>query len=471
VIARIAGRGFEDPRLALPLALLAPVVGVLAVRSPFMTLALALGLAVVLLALRRLIVAVGLFTMLTFFEGAPIVSGHLSLVKLSTLAILLSWIGIVSGRSLVPSLFGEHPVIATTAVVLGAWATASILWAPDGHAATSGAFRLAQMMLLLFVVHAAIRNGDELRLFAHVYVAGAVLTALVPLLGIAPGSEAGAARFGGYLGNPNNLAAVLLPALALTGFMWIGTHHKVERRFLFGCGVLLLVTLFLTQSRGGLVGLGAACLAAIVLGGPARRRAIAFSLILVAAGSIYYAIIAPTSARAHATSFSSATSTGRVDLWHIAGRMFVNHPFQGVGIDNFTVVAPSYLEGDVDVGRSDLILRTNGTLVHNTYLNVFTELGVVGGILFLTLLVGIMGVTLGSVRSLAESRDRASELLARGLASGAIGMLVAYVFFSAQFEKQLWLVLGALVAVATVARARRLHQPGGAARVALSSRT
>jgi hypothetical protein len=34
-------------------------------------------------------------------------------------------------------------------------------------------------------------------------------------------------------------------------------------------------------------------------------------------------------------------------------------------------------------------------------------------------------------------------------------MLTAYFFFSAQFEKQLWLVLGSLVALSTLAGAAR----------------
>jgi O-antigen ligase len=450
------GRLFERPNLPLPLVLGAPLLGLLAVRSPGPTAAFGVGLTVTLLAMRRLVAAVGLFTVLTFFEGAPGVGGRYSMVKLATLVILLAWAGLIGGRRWRPNLFAEQPVVAWCAVVLAAWAAASVLWAIAAGTAVSGAFRLVQMLLLLFVAFAAIRDGRELRLFAWFYIVGAVLTAIVPLVGLGAVTEAGnpSTRFGGYVGNPNNLAALLLPAIALTAFMWLGSRRRPERRVLLACGLLLLVTLVLTQSRGGLIGLAATAVAALVFGGPARRYAVAGLAVLATAGVAYFAAIAPAEQRARATTYSLAESTGRVDLWRIGWRMFEDHPLQGVGMQNFTVTAPAYLEGDLDVSRTDLFLRNTGTLVHNTYLNVLTDLGVVGGLLFFGLIAGIIGGALTAIGALARAGDRATELLARGLLSGVIGLLVSYFFFSAQYEKQLWLLLGTLASLSTVAAAR-----------------
>ena len=50
------------------------------------------------------------------------------------------------------------------------------------------------------------------------------------------------------------------------------------------------------------------------------------------------------------------------------------------------------------------------------------------------------------------------ELLLRGLLVGAIGMLVAFTFLTAQYEKQLWIVLALLLAASEVAR-RRVAEP------------
>src|SRR5206468_7658945 len=100
----------------------------------------------------------------------------------------------------------------------------------------------------------------------------------------------------------NNLAAVLLPALALCGFLALAARGRAERCVLAVCGAVLVAGLLLTQSRGGLVGLVAMAVAAAVLSGPVRRSAIALVLATVVAGIAYFAVAAP-SAREHVTSF------------------------------------------------------------------------------------------------------------------------------------------------------------------------
>jgi O-antigen ligase len=317
------------------------------------------------------------------------------------------------------------------------------------------------MLLLLLLVCTAVASASDLRLLAWAFVAGAALTTLLPLAGVAAGTDEGG-RFGGDLGNPNNLAAVVLPALALVGFMLVAARGRGERLLLAAAGAVLIVAFVRTESRGGLVGLGVMAVAAIALAGPARRRVLAALLLLCGAVALWFAAIAPGDARSRATDFSTAHSTGRVDLWHVAERMAANHPLGGIGIDNFTALEPTYLPSELDVARADLVLR--GTLIHNTYLNLLAELGVVGAALFAALVIGALAAALAAIRTLAQRGDRPTELLARGLATGAVGMLAAYVFFSAQYEKQLWIVLGALLALSSVARRRAALRPGGGAR-------
>lgn len=453
-------RTVHEPWVVPAAAGASALLAVLAARAPGPTAAAALGLAATVLALRRFAVAVALFTVLTFVKGAPLLGGN-AVTKLATAGLVLSWLLLLAGRRARPELLDDHPLLAAAAAALAAWAAASALWAFDDNAALSGAFRLAQMLLLLLLVCTAVASASDLRLLAWAFVAGAALTTLLPLAGVAAGTDEGG-RFGGDLGNPNNLAAVVLPALALVGFMLVAARGRGERLLLAAAGAVLIVAFVRTESRGGLVGLGVMAVAAIALAGPARRRVLAALLLLCGAVALWFAAIAPGDARSRATDFSTAHSTGRVDLWHVAERMAANHPLQGIGIDNFAALEPTYLPSELDVGRADLVLR--GTLVHNTYLNLLAELGVVGAALFAALVVGALAAALAAIRTLAQRGDRQTELLARGLATGAVGMLAAYVFFSAQYEKQLWIVLGALLALSSVARRRAALRPGGGAR-------
>jgi len=448
-----SGRSLEEPLLVAG-TVAAAAVGLLAVRQPALTATGIVAIVVAVAALRSYTAAVALFTALTFFEGAPGFGGSVSVVKLLTIVLLISWILALAGDRPQPLLVREHPVVFVGILVLLAWVAASAIWAADAHAAESGAFRLLQMLLLVVLVFTAIRDRDDLWLFGWAFVAGAALTSLVALVGIGSGTEGSGVRFGGYLGNPNNLAAVVLPALALSGFMSMASSRRLERLLLAGCGVVLLLALVLTESRGGLVGLVAMMLAALVLAGPLRTRIVRLLVLLIVGGVGYYELVASSSARQRATAFSSSESTGRIDLWHVALRMFEAHPFQGVGLDNFVVLAPGYLDQDLPIQRADLFLKTTATQVHNTYLTILAELGAVGEIVFLALLVGIFVIAVHAVAHMTRARDRQAALLARGLVVGAVGMLTAYFFFSAQYEKQLWLVLGALLSLSTVARAR-----------------
>jgi O-antigen ligase len=90
-------------------------------------------------------------------------------------------------------------------------------------------------------------------------------------------------------------------------------------------------------------------------------------------------------------------------------------------------------------------------VVHNTYLQMAAELGVVG--LFLLLAVLLVPVRLAG-RALARLDQVLGELefQVRGLLAGTVGLFVAYFFLSAEFEKPLWLVLALLASVPVMLR-------------------
>ena len=77
--------------------------------------------------------------------------------------------------------------------------------------------------------------------------------------------------------------------------------------------------------------------------------------------------------------------------------------------------------------------------------------GVVGLGLFVCVIGASVLVSLAGLRQLVASNDRATETIARGVIVGVLGLFVAYVFLSGQYEKQLWLLLGLLIAIPTVA--------------------
>jgi O-antigen ligase len=220
------------------------------------------------------------------------------------------------------------------------------------------------------------------------------------------------------------------------------------------------VGLFLTLSRGGLVALGAALVAAVAVAG--RRRWLVLVIALVAAAStvLYFAAFASPEARHRVTTVQGGT--GREDVWKVGWRMVESHPIRGIGAGNFPTSSVHYLLAPGAILRSDFIVDTP-KVAHNMYLEVLAENGVVGLALFLAVLGFSLGCTLKAVRAFREGGDTEMEILARALFVALVGLLAADFFGSRQFSKQLWLLLSLAPALLAIARAQL---EGGRARAA-----
>lgn len=418
-------------------------LGIVAAYSPKTALEALLAVALVVVAVWRLDLAVAVFVVLTFPEHLPGALGTgLTVAKPVGAAIALAWIALVaSRRGAVPLLARDRPGLFWAAVAFVGLGAASALWATDSGPTITDLARLVQVVVLMLVTYTAASTHSGFRTVVGGYLAASALTSVYS---IATGAYVQNGRLGGLF-DPNYFAASLIPAILVSLFLLV-TQQTGRGRALAGAVASIdLLAFALTQSRGGLVGLAVALVAAVALAGTFRPRVFALVLVLVAAGLGYYALAAP----AHVTSNSSS---GRSGEWRIGLRMFGNHPLDGVGLGNFGVVEPSYATQDLNLERVRFVV-TDRQRVHNTYLEVAAELGIAGLLAFLAVLGVALRAAGRGVAGLARARD-ALEPWVRGLVAGALGMLGAYFFLSAQWEKQLWLVLALLAAVPALARAR-----------------
>jgi O-antigen ligase len=426
------------------------------------------GAAFLLLAITAPLPAVVLFFLLTFVSQLNVVGPGVSVAKGAGGALVLGWIfREISGR-------GDRSAFTTsrTFVLAGAaflvWCVGSALWASDATSAISSTARIAQGPLLVMALVGLVRDERAIHVLCATFVAGATLSAVVGLSGVthADTSAVGAdSRLTGGIGDPNYLAAVLVPAITLSLFMSIGARRSPLRIPLLLGGMLCLVALFLTQSRGGIVALALTIVCAIALAGRARRNVVLVTSMVLAAASVYLVLVAPPHALSRLTQFTSGGGTGRTDLWKVAAKAFEAHPLAGIGLGNFTVVEPQFaVTFSTDLPRADLVV-TQQQPVHNTYLHIAAELGVVGIALFLALLGSVLAAARRGIATVTAAGRERLELEGRGLLVGTIGMLSAFAFLTAQYEKQLWLTLGLVLAFARVAsRPAPEGGPAGAGR-------
>jgi O-antigen ligase len=257
-------------------------------------------------------------------------------------------------------------------------------------------------------------------------------------------------RFGDRLGvglyESNYLATILVLLVPIAFALSSQERLPMRRVFWAGCGLLLVLMVFLASSRGAFVGLLAAGMVFVY-----RRRGLggAVAVMLVLLGSV---LLLPTDlgTRAVATLFQDSgelppgleqSNRAHVALFWAALRMIGDNPLIGVGPLNFKSLSTLYTGLD------------QGNIAHNSFLEVAAEFGLPALGVFVLLLAATLG-TLGRATRLTGGSPEAQELAAwgEGVRSGLIGFLVAGCFISAQYEKVLWLtlflaiVLGALAA-------------------------
>jgi O-antigen ligase len=160
----------------------------------------------------------------------------------------------------------------------------------------------------------------------------------------------------GIFNDPNEMG-VLISVAFLIGLYWLFDHRSGPLRFLWAAPLILfLYALTLTQSRGAMLAL-AAGLGVFLTARFGWRTALLIGAVLLPAAALLLA------GRITAISTGEGTAQERIQIWSDGLMLMREAPLFGVGKDKF-----------------DLVI---GHVAHNSYLQCFVELGVLGGAFFL----------------------------------------------------------------------------------------
>ncbi len=259
------------------------------------------------------------------------------------------------------------------------------------------------------------------------------------------------------MGDPNFLAASLISGAALVGAISVAKRARPLFRVpLILAGVILPIGVLSTGSRGGVLAAIAAFLLTLVILRGYRARALVL-VVIGMIGLVGYASFSPVAPLARFTDFQSSGGSGREDLWTIGWRMTVDHPWLGVGVANFVPRASEYVREPGELTRVNYISEL-GREVHNLYLQMTTE----AGLLALLLLLAFVGACLMCTWRAAErfrlSGDRRMDTFARFVLIAQVSMLMADMFLSALVDKRLWIILALGPILANIA-AREAEPP------------
>lgn len=327
-----------------------------------------------------------------------------------------------------------------------AWVLMSMLWAPEFNGDTRefaiGYVLSAAVFLLIttFVLEprharwlaAAFIAGTSLSVLAGA-VSGGLSTTSAPL----DTATSVQGRLQGGVSDPNYLAAACVPAIMLAGGLAARRGQPLIRLVLGVAVAILAVGLAATESRGGLLAAGVVALGALIFW-RGRRLIVAVLIVIVGlAGAAWFAASPSSWQRVTA---SQDGGSGRTEIWDVAWRVVEAQPIAGVGLAQFPVVSPDYIREPGALSRADLFVDKQ-IVVHNVYLQLWAETGIIGLLLFLS--VAVRSLLAG--RRAADRFERAGDvdmaMLSRAGMLALVGALTAAFFLSNLDDRRLWLLI------------------------------
>jgi O-antigen ligase len=412
--------------------------------------AIVLSVSYIPLALFDLPVALAVATGLFFIEQLPVLSIGPSAIEA---VLLFAWLGTFALRGDRPQLLREHRRLVTVIVLFAGWLTMSIGWAEQTGRASDDVLNWWIAALVFVVVSTTLRSPRDVVVVAVGLVAGAVASVAIGLAGLDNSLDPAAAakiggRFTGGGGDPNTQAAAFVAALFLAGGLLNVFRRPVARIGLLLSLALVMGGFFATQSRGGLLALGAATFAALVVARGQRARIL--GLVTTAAAGLALWVSTNPAALSRITDFGGGGS-GREDQWTIAWRIFKGHPLIGIGLNNFQAVEARFTLQPGRLTHVNLLAEVQEG-VHNTYLQLLAETGVIGLVAFLAVVIGSLRCSLLAARRFDAIGQPRYANISRAVLMGTIGMLAALFFLSVGNDDRLWVLFALGPALLAVAR-------------------
>lgn len=414
------------PNLQLPLLL---VTAAAFYFSPWLPLTIVAGLGLAALVVLRLDLGLALVaaTAPFYLHPRPLLGKAFSMAEIATLLCVLSW-GIRLIRSgfairncrlqfAICNLQSAISPVDLAALCLVAVAVASTCIAEFRHVALRE-LRVAILEPALFYLMLRTSRLSDRAIWRLVdcFILGALAVALIGLVQYALGisvitAEEGFRRLRSVYGSPNNAALYLGRTLPLLVAVVLFGKTRT-RRVAYGLAIAPIgVAILFTFSKGALIlGVPLSLLAlGLLAGGRWRWTALGMAVLVVVA----VVLLLQTPRFAPLLNTASGTTFFRLSLWRSAWAMFREHPWLGVGPDNFLYWYRSRYILPAAWQEPDL------SHAHNILLDYATRLGVAGLAAGVWLQVAFWQRAL-PLRRLAEADRRA---LALGLMGGMVNFL------------------------------------------------
>jgi len=219
-------------------------------------------------------------------------------------------------------------------------------------------------------------------------------------------------RGAGIFNDPNDLALTLVTAIPLVIVLASDRQRGMLQRSAFALSVVpIVVALYFTNSRGGIIAFAAVMLVLAYqrFGTAAATAAAVVGLTLIVAAG-------PSRTAQFDTGEESAQE--RIEAWSEGLQMFKSRPLTGVGWNRF--------------------MDYHERVAHNSFVHTLAELGLFGGFFF----VGLAYSYFQSLRMAGSANDQAAgRAWTNGLIASGAGLYAGATFLSRQYNPGFYMII------------------------------
>jgi putative inorganic carbon (hco3(-)) transporter len=223
----------------------------------------------------------------------------------------------------------------------------------------------------------------------------------------------------GFLSDPNDFGQALVVSLGMLA-LFKRRHSTWRNLIVLGIpGLIIFYAIYLTHSRGALLGL-----AALMFFGIQRRLGTLRTTLLIGGMAVAAMALNFTGGRAYTANEESAG--GRIDAWGEGLNMLASRPVFGVGYGQFT--------------------DHNYLTAHNSFVLCFAETGLVGYFLWLGLILLVFRQLARAIKLADHGADEPG--LAAPLRNAMVGFFTCAVFLSRSYQPGLYILLSLAISAA-----------------------
>jgi O-Antigen ligase len=383
------------------------------------------------------------------------------------LLYVLWWVEIITKREKRVRFFPKVTLIASGYIASN---LLSLYNSPNIFMSIFSVFSLIQMLMVCFYIANYIENERDIAYIAHVLLVCLFIQSATVLIQYFTRTDFGftgeissidefqyfhggrvmdAYRPAGTGNSSTDAGGHIAMLLLMMVSLLLYTKNRFKNTLLWVIWLLGLAALILTFSRGAWGGLTVGLVIFLIVAlrhrWISRKKVVAMAVLVCVILGVF---AVPIGARLSQDDQGSAWA--RFPLMKLAFNMIQQHPFIGVGANNFGIVLPQYLSSEI---RGEWLY-----IVHNQYLLVFSETGIVGLFFFLLIIATVVNTCVCCIKY----NDPLISPLSLGMMSG----IVAYLLFMmielsvSRLNVQLfWIMVAIAVASERLVRVNRQKRP------------